>query len=90
MVAQASIAEADVLSDVIKEYYCMSGEKVDMAKSQVIYGVNIRPRQRRLIKRALKVEETHCPIKYLEVFIGMKRLPHSLSSIHYWKEQGIN
>jgi len=65
---------------VLKEYGRLSGQKVKMAKSQIIYGEGVPSRVQRHIKRTLQMNEAHCPIKYLGVkYLGvnirMKRLP---------------
>jgi len=77
LIAQASTEEARVVGNVLKEYGCLSGQKVNMAKSHIIYNNGVLSRIRRRIKRFLHMNKTHCPLKYLgvNIGIGMRRLP---------------
>ena len=68
LVARASVEEAGVVYDVLKDYCCMSGQNVNFDKSQVIYGADVSIRYRRIIKRVLKMEEVRYPFKYLGGF----------------------
>ena len=77
LVARASTVEARAVNEVLQRYCSMSGQQVNIAKSQVIFGVDVHPRHRQWIKRALNMPEAQCPITYLGVPVGMKRLPIS-------------
>ena len=55
----------------------MSGQRINRAKSQFIFGTREQRRQQSLIKRVLHVEEGRVPFKYLGMDIGVKRLPYN-------------
>jgi len=42
LVAKASFEEADVIKRVLDEYCSMSGQKVNMTKSHVIFGSDVQ------------------------------------------------
>jgi len=50
LVAKASFEEADVIKRVLDEYCSMSGQKVNMTKSHVIFGSDVQVRQHRRLK----------------------------------------
>ena len=45
LLAEAIIAEAEVVNEVLHDSYCMSGQQVNIGKSQVIFGEGVSPRQ---------------------------------------------
>ena len=63
--ARASREEATAVSVVLKDYCKLSGQQVNKAKSQIIFGVDVHSRQSHRVKRTLKMVEAQCPIHYL-------------------------
>ena len=55
----------------------MTGQKVNLGKSHIIFCADVSHKYRSEIKRRLQMSECRYPIQYLGVAIGMKRLPLS-------------
>jgi len=77
MIAKASVREAQVVGEVLQNYCTMSGQKVNINKSHVIFGTGVAHLECIKIKKKLQMSQANCPIPYLGVNIGMKRLPLS-------------
>ena len=71
------MSEAKVVNEVLRNYYNISDQKVNISKSHVIFCTGVAHRDYIKIKRELQITQVHCPFQYLGVNIGMKCLPMS-------------
>jgi len=55
VVAKASMVEVRIIIDVLSEYCMMSGQRITLDKSQIIFGVDMLRRHRNIIKRILHI-----------------------------------
>ena len=77
MAVMASMSEAKVENEVLRNYYNMSDQKVNISKSHVIFGTGVAHRDYIKIKRELQITQVPCSFQYLGVNIGTKCLPMS-------------
>lgn len=68
-----SMAEAKMMTDILKRYECISGHAIYYNKSNILFSPNTTLMTRKEICETLEVKEVNAPGKYLEVPMTMVR-----------------